>query len=229
MNLIERGIEQCLIKFDVEKKNISYLHQNKKYRYTDPEEQVRAKVYLSLVFEYKYDPDLIDFEVRVPHRTPNNLADIVVFKDNAMKEPFIVVECKQPEISEAEFSQAIEQGFGNANSLLAPYILITSEIKDQAYKREDFPSMEREENKISSLPENFSKIISKAKYIKGDEFHDLNIIEEDDLKRVFKQAHDALWAGGKRNPSEAFDELDKLIFCKIWDERKRRKDVRNRK
>ena len=25
------------------------------------------------------------------------------------------------------------------------------------------------------------------------------------------------------NPSEAFDELDKLIFCKIWDERKARK------
>ncbi|MBK2007431.1 restriction endonuclease subunit M, partial [Francisella orientalis] len=30
---------------------------------------------------------------------------------------------------------------------------------------------------------------------------------------------DALWAGGQLNPSEAFDELDKLIFCKIWDER----------
>jgi len=27
----------------------------------------------------------------------------------------------------------------------------------------------------------------------------------------------------KRNPSEAFDELDKLIFCKIWDERTPRK------
>ena len=26
------------------------------------------------------------------------------------------------------------------------------------------------------------------------------------------------------NPSEAFDELDKLIFCKIWDEKKDRKE-----
>ena len=32
-----------------------------------------------------------------------------------------------------------------------------------------------------------------------------------------------MWAGGQLNPSEAFDELDKLIFCKIWDERKPRK------
>lgn len=43
------------------------------------------------------------------------------------------------------------------------------------------------------------------------------------MTRRFKQAHEALWAGGQLNPSEAFDELDKLIFCKIWDERKPRK------
>lgn len=31
--------------------------------------------------------------------------------------------------------------------------------------------------------------------------------------------HFALWGGGELNPSNAFDELDKLIFCKLWDER----------
>ena len=49
-------------------------------------------------------------------------------------------------------------------------------------------------------------------------------MDEADLTRRFKQAHNALWAGGQLNPSEAFDELDKLIFCKIWDERKPRKN-----
>ncbi|MDR2126200.1 MAG: SAM-dependent methyltransferase, partial [Prevotellaceae bacterium] len=29
----------------------------------------------------------------------------------------------------------------------------------------------------------------------------------------------ALWGGGALAPTTAFDELDKLIFCKIWDER----------
>lgn len=48
----------------------------------------------------------------------------------------------------------------------------------------------------------------------------LRIIPEQELTRLFKQAHTVLWAGGQLNPSEAFDELDKLIFCKIWDERK---------
>ncbi|NOT65083.1 MAG: hypothetical protein HOP06_03450 [Methylotenera sp.] len=49
-------------------------------------------------------------------------------------------------------------------------------------------------------------------------------MSEDELTRRFKLAHNALWAGGQLNPSEAFDELDKLIFCKIWDERKARKN-----
>ncbi|MFN0204249.1 MAG: N-6 DNA methylase, partial [Bacteroidia bacterium] len=48
---------------------------------------------------------------------------------------------------------------------------------------------------------------------------DLQKVEESELTRIFKQAHDALWAGGELNPSQAFDELNKLIFCKIWDEK----------
>lgn len=54
-------------------------------------------------------------------------------------------------------------------------------------------------------------------------FFDLAVIDQSELTRRFKQAHEALWAGGQLNPSEAFDELDKLIFCKIWDERKPRR------
>ena len=51
----------------------------------------------------------------------------------------------------------------------------------------------------------------------------MKAISEDELKKIFANAHQALWAGGKRNPSEAFDELDKIIFCKIWDEGAMRK------
>lgn len=31
---------------------------------------------------------------------------------------------------------------------------------------------------------------------------ELKVVEENELTRIFKQAHDALWAGGKRNPSK---------------------------
>lgn len=71
------------------------------------------------------------------------------------------------------------------------------------------------------------KFVYKAALISHKEgeqkFEDLKTIEQEDLTNRFKKAHDALWGGGHLNPSEAFDELDKLIFCKIWDERKIRK------
>jgi len=34
------------------------------------------------------------------------------------------------------------------------------------------------------------------------------------MEKVFQQAHDTLWSGGKRNPAEAFDELY-LKYCLI--------------
>ncbi len=57
----------------------------------------------------------------------------------------------------------------------------------------------------------------------GQKLFPLATVGQDELTRRFEQAHQALWGGGELNPSEAFDELDKLIFCKLWDERKLRK------
>jgi hypothetical protein len=52
--LIEQGIEKQLIKFDAEKKYITYIHQNKKRNYTNPEEQVQAESFLKLALTYCY-------------------------------------------------------------------------------------------------------------------------------------------------------------------------------
>ena len=54
MELIQQGIAQGLIRFDDEKKNIFYIHQDKRRNYTDPEEQVQAETFLKLVLEYGY-------------------------------------------------------------------------------------------------------------------------------------------------------------------------------
>ncbi len=222
--IIQRGIESQLISIDSDNKNVSYRAQNKKYRLSDPEEIVRAGAYVSLILDYDYPAEQLGIEYPVPHRVPSLTADIVVFKDKAHKTPFIVVECKREEASKGELDQAVEQGFGYANSLSAEFMWMTSGIRNDYFKVAGFGGMEREENREPDIPK-FGKTESAAyKYTKGgvDGF-DLEVVQENELTRKFKQAHDALWAGGKRNPVEAFDELDKLIFCKIWDERRPRK------
>lgn len=222
--LIATGILKGLIAFDVDQKNITYKIQNKRFRFNDSEEKVRANAYLSLALEYGYSPEQIDIEVAVEHRIPNIYADIVVYADKSMKKPLILVECKREEASQGELDQGIEQGFGYANSIDADFVWMTSGIRSDYFRRDRAAPRDRVANRLADLPKP-GKGIARAKYVKGgvDGF-ELKTVEENELTRIFKQAHDALWAGGKRNPAEAFDELDKLIFCKIWDERVKRKN-----
>lgn len=136
-----------------------------------------------------------------------------------MKKPYIVVECKKEGISQHEIKQAIEQAFGNANSLRSKYTMLVAGDVRVAFDVANFKPNEREKNIIADIPVRYGKII-QYKYKKGDETWDLKEAEGlDELLAKFQQCHDILWEGGKRNPAEAFDEMSKLMFCKIQDER----------
>jgi type I restriction enzyme M protein len=204
--------------FKVSGKKIEYLTVKKSYNITDPEEWVRVSFYYELIKKYQYPEERIDLEVIVPRREPTDKADIVVYEDDEKKKPYIVVECKKDGISQAEIKQAIEQAFGNANSLRSKYTILVAGNVRIAFDIANFPPEEREKNIIADIPIRYGKVI-KFKYKKGDTQWDLRDVTRDELLAKFQQCHDALWEGGKRNPAEAFDEMSKLMYCKIQDER----------
>lgn len=229
---IKEGIQKKHIQVSEDGKQITYLRHNKKRNFANPEEQVQAETYLRLIFDYKYKPERIKMYEPVQMGRETKEADIIVYNDDECDEPYIVIECKRQDVSEAEFQQAIEQAYSYAYALPndVKYIWVTSGIKNEYF--------EVDKNKKSrttqpDIPQFGVKKLSNYKYVYNAEeieakvgeqkYHDLTIISQDELTRRFKQAHDALWGGGQLNPSEAFDELDKLIFCKIWDERKDRR------
>ncbi len=220
--LIEQGIEKKLISFNKETNYITYVYQKKSRNYNNPEEKVQALAFLKLVLEYNYPVEHVKQFVTVQMGSEKKEADIIVYNDKEHLSPHIVVECKKEEISEQEFITAVDQGFSYAVSEGAKYVWTTSGIKDEYY---EVPS-ERPKERITrpDIPSFGEKTVFKYKYVRGGKkdgkkFNDLEIVSEDNLTKRFKQAHNALWGGGELNPSEAFDELDKLIFCKIWDER----------
>lgn len=229
MNLIQEGIDKGLIKFDADKKYITYTHQNKRRNFGNPEEKVQAESFLKLVLIYGYKPERIEQFASVKIGSDTREADIIVYNNDEHTSAHIVVECKKEDISELEFNQAIAQAFSYAatGTVRAKYFWVTSKIKD-AY----FEIPKKEPKKYLSVPDvpqcGVNKL-AKYKYAKGggdfngQKLFELEVVSEDELTRRFKQAHNSLWGGGELNPSEAFDELDKLIFCKIWDERKPRK------
>ena len=237
MNLIEQGIQKGLISISEDKSRITYLNQNKTRNYNNPEEKVQAETFLKLVLLYNYPVKQIkQFETVTMGPSQKEADIIVVYNDEECKQPHIVVECKKEEVSELEFVQAKEQAASYAYALAGTiqYIWVTSKIKND-YAQIDKDS--KTKRTVPDIPHFGVTEVQKYKYVRGgrrqneeagddvikQNYFDLEQIEESELQNRFKQAHQALWAGGELNPSEAFDELDKLIFCKIWDERKARK------
>ena len=219
--LIQQGIAQKLIRFDEEQKNIYYIHQDKRRNYNNPEEQVQTEAFLKLVLEYGYPVKRIQQFIPVQMGVSTKEANIIVYADDACLQPYIVVECKNADISEQEFKLASEQAFSYAHALAGTtkFIWITKG------NREEFYQFDKEKNHrvpLSNIPNYGKKSVEKYRYTKGG-LSDVKKVTEAELTRIFKQAHDALWAGGELNPSQAFDELDKLIFCKVWDEKNTKK------
>ena len=229
---IQIGIEKGLISFNEDNSRIKYCYQGKERNYNNPEEKVQALAFLQLVIDYNYPERQIKQFEPVTMGSEVKEADIVVFEDEVCVKPLILVECKKQDVSEAECQQAINQAYSYAFALPneVKYVWITSGIKNDYF---EVDKSQNTRNQLPDIPQYGIREVANYKYVYGAEylpdipgkpkFFGLAVIEQVDLTRRFKLAHEALWAGGQLNPSEAFDELDKLIFCKIWDERKPRK------
>ncbi len=243
MSLIDTGIEKGLIKFDEDKNFITYIHQGKKRSYNNPEEKVQAETFLTLVLNYGYPVNRIQQFVSVQMGSETKEADIIVYSDDECEETYILVECKKEEITDQQFKIAVDQAYSYCVAEGGKYVWTTSKIINEYY---EVPK-EKPRSRISipDIPQFGSDKLAPYKYVKGgflqsegetetnvvkepdpnvkQKFFELEIVSENELTKIFIQAHQALWGGGQRNPSVAFDELDKLIFCKIWDEKHPRK------
>ncbi|MCM1026128.1 MAG: N-6 DNA methylase [Roseburia sp.] len=222
------GIEKKLIHITDDGSSITYIHHNITRNYRNPEEKVQAEIFCKLILWYNYPAEKIGLYVPVTDGSTKKQADIFVYNDNAHTSPLVVIECKKEDVSEQEFIQAVNQAFSYAyfTSGTIKYVWTTSGIKN-AYFKFDKESSVRET--VSDIPQYGVKKLSAYKYAynggtteSGQQLFPLTKVSESELTNIFKQAHQALWGGGELNPSEAFDELDKLIFCKIYDEKKDR-------
>lgn len=226
--ILEEGIQQGLFSFEESGDYIVYHEQDKRRNFNNPEEEVQAQTYTKLVQDYEYPPDRIRHFVNVQMGSKTKEADIIVYGDDDQKSPLIVVECKKEEVSELEFKTAVDQAFSYAVAEGAQFVWVTSGLKDEYY---EVPSKKPKDRiSVPDVPQFGATRVANYKYAKdggftndGQKLFELEEVSQDELTRRFQQAHQSLWGGGELNPSAAFDELDKLIFCKLWDERKPRK------
>lgn len=228
---LEQAIEGGHAKISGEGKaqRIHYIAASHSERYSDPEEKVRAEFWAELIYKYEYRPERMRFEVKVPRRTPHDLADIVIYgdKDDELKSPWFVFECKRADVSDAEFLQAIEQACGNRASLGANYAGTIAGLTRRLLRFDKFPAGERDKNHIADIPVRYGKPPEWRFYKGGFRMEkgarvvasDLPAIPREELRSAIRKCHQSLWEGGRRSPIAAFGEFCKLVFVKHRDEK----------
>lgn len=98
MDTLQIAIERKLIAFDEDRKYIKYLRQDKRRNFQNPEEKVQAETFCRLVVEYEYPVERIEMFTTVKMGVAAKEADIIVYSDDARTMPYIIVECKSPEV-----------------------------------------------------------------------------------------------------------------------------------
>ena len=211
---------------DGKRKKICYLAANVTQVYDDPEEQVRAEFWAELIYKYEYEPKQIGIEIPVPQRLPSERADLVLFEKNDNTRPFAIIECKRDGISDAEFTQAIEQVFGNGTwqKFRAKYVMVVAGLTRRAFDMSNtYGALERSRNIIADLPRAYGNPSEyRFYYDKGGPL-DIQPVPDYELTSAIQKCHQSLWGGGRLSPTGAFGELCKIIFVKINDEKKPRK------
>lgn len=176
-----------------------------------PEEIRRQEIERRLVEEWGYPKELIDIEVEIQFGSRKlGRADVVVFRDKKSKDPnknaYIIIEVKRENREDG-----IEQ--------LESYINATTTEFGIWYNGRDIVFIRRLRE-----PHKFQEISKIPRY--GERFEDLEKqLTKNDLKPVFNlkvrfdEIHNYLYANEGFLKEKLFDEIIKLIFMKIVDEK----------
>lgn len=203
-----------------------WSHVRKKLIYETPEETVRQEYLCILVNEYGFSLDQIDEEVSVPGErgTKDARADFVVWRTPEDKRDgktaLIVVECKADNV-------AIDQKVYVQGSNYAQYerakFFVTHNRRSTKYWKVDLTKRAPNYSEIKDIPhadasdKEIEELLSKLKPFEGKEFAEL-----------LHACHNVIRNNEHLDPAAAFDEIAKILFVKVWVER-RLKEKRERK
>lgn len=183
-----------------------------------PEGEVRVGWVKKLITQYGFESKQIDIEVpagRIGRAAEAGFfdtvfADIVVYRDTQKTEPFVVIETKRP-----DEKTGLLQAESYARNLGAEYhiwhdgkhpvkIFLTSRFPNKSKAIGDIPRWIGKEPVISEIP----------KTVVLPPFRD-----ENQMREVVHQCHELILEKQGHDPAKAFDELTKLLFLKLYDER----------
>ena len=174
---------------------------------------MRARWVARLVSEYGYAQDQI--ALNVPAGAGRNaerstvFADIVAYRDRRRREPFLVVETKAP-----TESGGISQAESYARNLGADYHAWTNGLAVRFFRTAKYQNQSSE---VGNIPHWLGDHPIGQRLSKTQDLPPFK--DEPHLRAVVKVCHDRIFFRLGHDPAKAFDELMKVLFVKLYDER----------
>jgi type I restriction enzyme M protein len=171
-----------------------------------PEEIVRQLWVYKLIQQYNYKVDEIDLEKGVQFGTEigTKAADIIVYTDSTKVTPKIIVECKKPKRKDG-----IEQLKSYMNAKGAP-VAVWSNGTDSIILYRPYPA--QFDDTLFDLPKRGQApkdVLEASKTL-------LQLKKDFDFKKIIQDLEELVLADSGK---DEFNEIFKLIFAKIWDEK----------
>ena len=191
------------------------------------EEDVKFKFLVPYLAERGYKQDCIAFNVAIAiqegRKKKTIFADAVVYKTKKHDAPLIVCETKAP--TEILSREAREQAISYARLLpsIAPLTLLTNGAQVQVFHTLDKarrPNLPRR----SELDHDIIRFVineDKQESLRTEAKHELFIIDDvRTFKTILKSCHNEIRNNEGLDPTAAFDEMSKVMFCKLYEEKK---------
>jgi type I restriction enzyme M protein len=203
-----------------------WSHVRKKWLNETPEEAVRQEYLCVLVNEYGFKLEQIDEEATLPGKRGNKhaRADFVIWRTVEEKRngetALIVVECKADNV--AIDQHAYDQGANYANNERVKFF-VAHNRRSTKYFKVDLKKRAPNYSEVKDIPHSdashkeIEALLAQLKPFEGKEFADL-----------LHQCHNVIRNNEHLDPAAAFDEIAKILFVKVWVER-RMKEKRERK
>ena len=197
------------------------------YHVSTPEERVRQTWVCKLVNEYGYSLEQMAQEVSVTTSKKssgeargdgNARADLVIWKSKedklAEKRAFIVVELKAENVR-----VRVEDYYQGQNyaSWAGASFFVTSNEKETKYFNVDPDYLPKRLEEIVALP-TYNESLNDKKV--SELLNQTKTFTRDEFTKTLKSCHNIIRNNDKLSPEAAFDEISKILFMKIREERK---------
>lgn len=191
------------------------------------EDDVKYKYLVPMLKKHGYKEDCMEFnktiEVQEGRKTKKIFADVVVYTSSKKVAPLLLCETKAPD--EILDKSAKEQAISYARLLpkIAPVTLVTNGHKTQVFQT-------LSKNQLQELPArkdvgddlvNFIVSRDMQEALRREAKHELFIIDDvTTFKSILKACHNEIRNNEGYDPTIAFDEMSKVLFCKLYEEKK---------